>query len=64
MDKCHVSQEIEDAINKMVKITFFDGTTETGILRHNEWGRGYALVRSEGDLGFYKTHIKKIEVLN
>lgn len=64
MNKCHVCQDLENAIGKTVKIRFFDNEIKTGILKHSEYGRGYSLIHSEGILGFYKTHIKNIEVLN
>ena len=64
----HNSEKLNALLGKRVKIVLFDNTIHTGILGKSEYSDRYKLDRREmridrGDLCFYKTHIKKIEVL-
>lgn len=64
----HESEKLNALLGKRVKIVLFDNTIHTGILGKSEYSDRYKLDRREmridrGDLCFYKTHIKKIEVL-
>lgn len=56
----HESEELNALLGKKVKITFFDDTTETGVLTRAE----YRPDRYEvANYTFRKTHVKKIEVV-
>lgn len=61
------AEQLDKYLGQMVKITFFDKTTEIGILGRGDWfamawyGTGYHLERPNDDLGFKKSHVKKIE---
>lgn len=62
----HESEKLNALLGKRVKIILFDNTIHTGILGKSEYSGRYKLDRREmykGALCFYKTHIKKIEVL-
>ena len=64
----HKSEKLNALLGKRVKIVLFNNTIHTGILGKSEYSDRYKLDRREmridrGDLCFYKTHIKKIEVL-
>ena len=64
----HESEKLNALLGKRVKIVLFDDTVHIGILGKSEYSDRYKLDRSEmnidrGDLCFYKTHIKKVEVL-
>lgn len=56
MAKCHESEELNKRLGQRVKITFFDGRTEEGILERDEYSDRYKI----NNLAFYKTHITKI----
>lgn len=64
MNLCHEDKRLDTfKRNKtIVKITFFDGRTETGNIYRDCWdhetGR-YAI----NNCHFYKSHVKKIEVV-
>ena len=62
----HDSEKLNALLGKRVKIVLFDNTIHTGILGKSEYSDRYKLDRREmnrGDLCFYKTHLKKIEVM-
>lgn len=63
------SRVLDELINELVDVTFFDGKEKTGVL---EFGRPYApelpdsdkyslYIFGEGYLYFYKTHVKRIK---
>lgn len=54
--KCHKSEELEKRIGQRVKLTFFDGRTEEGILGRDKYSDRYQI----NNLCFYKTHLTKI----
>lgn len=56
----HESEELNALLGKTVKVTLFDGTMITGVLTRAE----YRPDRYEvANYSFYKTHVKKIEVV-
>lgn len=56
----HESEELNALLGENVKVTFFDDTTKTGVLTRAE----YRSDRYEvANYSFYKTHVKKIEVI-
>lgn len=64
MTKVHEDKRMNALLGKRVRILFFDGDTEEGILERSEYSRRYALKRAlKGTLCFYKSHVKKIEAL-
>lgn len=61
MNDCHSSKKLDSLIGTIVKITFFDGKEEIGILRYPDFGNGYLLVGFMNcDTRFYKSHVRKI----
>lgn len=64
--KTHIDPNIEKIIGREVSITFFDGRVVNGLLMHNTYGDKcpYKVVCREYDYGFYKSHVKKIKVVN
>lgn len=60
MGSCHESAVLNARIGKNVKITFFDGTEQTGILRRHIFGEKYII----NDVVFSKSHVKKITDVN
>ena len=55
---------INHFLNRKVKITYFDNTTDIGTLIKNDnvyQKAPYKLIKSRGIVVFFKTHIKKIE---
>lgn len=60
MKYSHESKELNALLGKMVKITFWDDTTATGILTRAEWKPDRYQVQN---WTFRKTHVKKIEVV-
>ena len=54
--KCHQDEKLNALIGKRVKITFFDGTVENGILL-----RKFPYPYQINYLAFFKSHVKKIE---
>lgn len=60
MGNCHESEELNNRLGKSVKITFFDGAEETGVLRRHIFGSKYII----NDLVFCKSHVKRITDLN
>lgn len=56
MAKCHESEELNKRLGQRVKLTFFDGRTEEGILERDEYSDRYKV----NNLCFYKTHVTKI----
>lgn len=60
--KVHEDERLNSLIGKRVRITFFDGDIEEGILARSEYSQRYALKREfKGDICFYKSHVKKVE---
>lgn len=62
----HESEKLNALLGKRVRIVLHDNTIHTGILGKSEYSDRYKLDRQEmnrGALTFYKTHIKKIEVM-
>jgi small nuclear ribonucleoprotein (snRNP)-like protein len=64
----HESEELNALLGKRVKVVLFDNTVHWGVLGKSEYSDRYKLDRTEmnidmGNLCFYKTHIKKVEVL-
>ena len=63
----HESEELNSMLGKRVKIVLTDNTVHTGVLgKESNYSERYRLDRREmnrGDLCFYKTHVKKIELL-
>lgn len=63
----HESEKLNALLGKRVRIVLHDNTIHTGILGKSEYSGRYKLDRREmykGDLCFYKTHIKKVEVMH
>ena len=60
MGNCHESEELNNRLGKNVKIIFFDGAEETGVLRRHIFGSKYII----NDLVFCKSHVKKITDFN
>lgn len=71
MKNNHKSAKLDALLNTTVKIVFFDGKTECGVLRDRETAQKevghilcntpYFIVNPIGyTFGFYKTHVKKI----
>lgn len=56
MAKCHESEKLNKRLGQRVKLTFFDGRTEEGILERDEYSDRYKV----NNLCFYKTHVTKI----
>ena len=64
MTKIHESERLNGLIGKRVRITFWDGDVDEGILGRSEYSQRYALKREfKGDVCFYKSHVKKVEEL-
>lgn len=63
MTDCHEDKKINSLIGKKVKITFSDRKTEEGILTLPVFGNGYMLKTPAYDYQFYKSHVKRIEVM-
>ena len=60
----HEDEKLNGLIGKRVRITFWDGDVDEGILERSEYSKRYALRRElKGDIHFYKSHVKKVEVL-
>lgn len=60
--KTHEDERLNSLIGKRVRITFFDGGVDEGVLRRSEYSQRYALQRVlRGDVHFYKSHVKKLE---
>lgn len=62
----HESEKLNALLGKRVKVELHDKSVHTGILGKSEYSGRYSLDRREmhtGFLCFYKTHVKKIEVL-
>lgn len=56
----HESEELNALLGKKVRVTFFDNKTITGVLTRAEWRSNRYEV---ANYSFYKTHVKKIEVV-
>lgn len=56
----HESEELNVLLGKKVRVTLFDNKTITGILTRAEWRSNRYEV---ANYSFYKTHVKKIEVV-
>ena len=64
MTKTHEDERLNALIGKRVRITFWDGDVLTGTLGRSEYHQGYALkLLLTSNLHFYKSHVKKVEVL-
>lgn len=61
MKYSHESEELNALLGKMVKITFWDDTTATGILSRGTWKRDRYEIKNS--YTFRKTHVKKVEVV-
>ena len=60
----HSSETLDRLVGEVVKITYKDGTVEMGRLEKVKCGyTPYRLnkINSDYDIGFYKSHIKKVE---
>ena len=57
----HESKELNALLGKKVKVTFFDGTTITGVLSRGTWKRDRYEIKNSWT--FRKSHVKKIEVV-
>ena len=60
MGNCHESEELNSRLGKSVKITFFDGAEEIGVLRRHIFGSKYII----NDFVFCKSHVKRIADFN
>lgn len=62
----HIDPNIEKIIGREVSITFFDGAVVNGLLMHNTNSNNcpYKVVGREYDYSFYKSHVKKIKVVD
>ena len=60
MKYAHESEELNALLGKKIKVTLFDDTTITGILTRAEWKPDCYEV---ANYYFYKSHVKKIEVV-
>ena len=56
----HESEELNAFLGKKVKVTLFDDTTITGVLTRAEWKPDRYEV---ANYSFFKTHVKKIEIV-
>lgn len=63
MLKCHKDRELTAALGKRVRITFFDGDVQEGILKLDDIKQLYSLDNGQYELVFYKTHVKRFEVI-
>lgn len=62
MTNIHESEKLNALLGKRVKIVFFDGDEEIGILGRSNYSQRYKITRNgKGDLCFYKTHVKSIK---
>lgn len=68
MNDCHTSEILDDLAkrNCKVRVTLFDGRIYEGWIDTPLFGYGYILenpIRYDYTLKFYKSHVKKIEVI-
>lgn len=63
MKNCHDDRLLNSMIGKKVRIVFKDGTEEVGVLAVPGFGNGYLIKTVSRDYRFYKSHMKRIEVL-
>ncbi len=64
MTKTHEDERLNALIGKRVRITFWDGDVGRGVLGRSEYSQRYVLRRGlEGNVCFYKSHVKKVEEL-
>ena len=64
MTKTHEDERLNGLIGKRVRITFWNGDVDEGILARSEYSQRYALRRLlKGDVHFRKSHVKKVEEL-
>ena len=56
----HESEELNALLGNKVQVVLFDNTTITGVLTRAEWRSNRYEV---ANYSFYKTHVKKIEVV-
>ena len=66
---CHRSDKLDTLLQKYVEITFFDGEVARGYLTWDcgyETPYGYCLCRpnEDTDIGFKKSHVRKVVVIN
>ena len=60
----HESEKLNALLGKTVKITFWDYSTISGVLgKPKDFCGRYEIPVSGGVYRFYKSHIKKVEVL-
>ena len=64
MKNCHESGTINSMMGKKVRMEFKDGKTEEGILTVPFFGHGYLLETGSYNVSFYKSHVKRIELLH
>ena len=69
------SEKLDKYLGQKVEITFFDNTTEIGVLERGDrfgfdkshkityGGKGYHIERLGSILGFKKSHVKKIKIV-
>ena len=64
MTKVHEDERLNGLIGKCVKITFWDGDIEGGILGRSEYSKRYSLKRAnKGDLNFYSIPYGRVQYL-
>lgn len=67
MNQCHISKKLDELSqeNKKVRLTLFNGQTYEGWIDIPSFGYGYVLEIPDVEytLRFYKSHVKKLEVI-
>ena len=64
MKNCHDDVTINSMMGKKVCILFTDQSVEVGILTVPFFGHGYLLETGSYNVRFYKSHVKRIELLH
>lgn len=59
----HESDKLNALLGKQVKITLFNGRVLVGVLGKTKCGSRYSVATPCGEYTFYKTHVKKSEVV-
>lgn len=61
---CHVDDRLDELFGEHLKLYMKDGTEYIGYLTpsRREW-KGYTLIVNGGVLLFYKSHVRKVEVI-
>jgi hypothetical protein len=65
MKNCHNDKKLDEAIGKVLRLTLKNGKECTGILGYSDFSNEYKLevIDESFSVYFYKSHVKKFEVL-